>query len=172
MPASTRTPLLVSVLALALAVAGRSAAAEDGRDPEVERPGPQVELHVSSLFANSVSEGSFGVRAAFHLRRRFALEGSLSRVADSRVDLWLLDLSAKYYLKRQGRARVYLAAGPGLFLSDDLDADEPSLHLGFGAEFGLGRKLYFRPELRGRFLAEDVDANFGDLALGFGWRFN
>ncbi len=155
----------------AVAISGVPARAqEDDWAPEVELPKPQVELFLSSLFANSVSEGSFGVRGSFHLRKRFALEGSLGRIADSRVDLWLLDVSAKYYVKPEGRARVYFAGGPGLFLSDELDANEPTLNLGFGAEFG-GRGFYFRPELRGRFLAEDVDANFGDLALGFGRRF-
>lgn len=162
--------LALAVLLLA-AISSRAAEAGEGDwAPEIELPGPQVELFLSSLFANSVSEGSLGVRGAFFLGKRFALEGSVARIADSRVDLWLLDVSAKYYVKPEGRTRIYFAGGPGLFLSDELDANEPTLHLGFGAEFG-GRKFYFRPELRGRFLAEDVDANFGDLALGFGWRF-
>ena len=172
MSRSNRTPILVAVLALALAIPGTPARAdEDEWAPPTDRPGPQFELFLSSLFASSLSEGSFGLRGAFHLSKRFALEGSLSRIADSRVDLWILDVSAKYYVKHRGRARVYFAGGPGLFLSDDLDADELILHLGLGAEFGFGRKFYLRPELRGRFLAEEVDANFGDLALGFGWRF-
>ncbi len=163
---------LIATVILVFAFPGTAARAqEDDWAPQVELPGPQVELFLSALFANSVSEGSFGVRGTFHLRKRFALEGSLSRIADSRVDLWLIDLSAKYYVKDQGRARVYLTGGPGLFLSDELDVNEPLLHLGFGAEFGFGRSFYLRPELRGRFLAEDVDANFGDLTLGFGWRF-
>ncbi len=166
-----RSPRLAFFLLLAVVISDSPVRAEEDHwAPEVELPGPQSEIFLSSLFANSISEGSFGVRGSFHLRRRFALEGSLGRIADSRVDLWLLDVSAKYYVKAEGGARIYLTGGPGLFLSDELDASEPILHLGFGAEFGKG-KFYFRPELRGRFLAEDVDANFGDLALGFGWRF-
>ncbi len=172
MPVSNRASIAVAVLALALVIPGAVVRAEeDDWAPEVELPGPQVELFLSSLFANNVSEGSFGLRGAFHLGKRFALEGSLGRIADDRVDLWLLDVSAKVYVKPQGRARIYFTAGPGLFFSDELDADEPLLHLGFGAEFSFGRNFYLRPELRGRFFAEDVDANFGDLALGFGWRF-
>ncbi len=167
-----RRCILVSLMALILTFPGFFArAADDGWAPPSDRPGPQVEIFFSSLFANSVSEGSFGLRGSFHLRKRFALEGSLSRIADSRVNIWIADMSAKYYLDHRGRARVYLVGGPVLFFSDDLDAGEFMLHLGLGAEFALGSKFYLRPELRGRWLAENVDANFGDLALGFGWRF-
>ncbi len=168
MTSPTIKPLaLVSLLVLGLP--GVARADEDDWAREQERPGPQAEAFLSVLFANSVSEGSFGARGSIFWHPRFALEGSLTRISDDRVDLWLVDVSAKYYLKPQGRTRIYLAGGPGVFLSDDLDADEPTVHAAFGAEFG--RKFYFRPELRYRFFAEDADANFGDLAVGFGWRF-
>ncbi len=137
-----------------------------------EKPEPQVELFLSSLFANSASEGSFGLRGAFPLGRRFALEGSLARLAVNEVDLWLVDVSAKYYLTDRKRTDAYVVAGPGLFTSDELGADEPMLHLGFGAEIQLGRRFYVRPELRGRWFADDVEAvNILDLSAGFGWRF-
>jgi hypothetical protein len=164
--------MLASLLTLVLAAAGVARAGEDDWAREKERPGPQAELFLSALFASGVTEGSFGLRGSTFLRPRFALEGSLSRFTDDDVNIWLLDVSAKVYLKNRGRARVFLMAGPGLlaFHSDDEDASDPTLHLGFGAEFGRG-KFYFRPEVRYRFLAEGVDANFGDLAFGFGWRF-
>ncbi len=172
MPKSNRTPVLVSLLALALLIPGTVARAEEDEwVPPTERPGPQLELFFSALFANSVSEGSFGLRGSFHLGKRFALEGSLSRLADSRVDIFMADLSAKFYLKPRGRTRVYLAGGPGAIFSNDFVAGGLMLHLGFGAEFSLGRKFYIRPELRGKWFAEEVDTSFGDLALGFGWRF-
>ncbi|MEE8526581.1 MAG: outer membrane beta-barrel protein [Thermoanaerobaculia bacterium] len=131
---------------------------------------PRVELFVSSLFATSATEGSFGLRGSLRVRNRFHVEASVSRL-NGRVDLFLIDFSAKYYL-RDRRTDLYLVAGPGLFYSSDLDADELMLHFGFGAEFTLGRRLYLRPEIRGRWLAEDLDAGtIGDLAVGLGWRF-
>ncbi len=167
---STRDTFRPLLLILILATSAETAAADDWNLPS-EIPGPQVEVYLSSLFANSVSEGSFGLRGSRFLTRRWALEGSAARIGDSNVDLWLVDASAKYYLRFRERTRLYLVGGPGLFYSSDLDADELFLHAGFGAEFALGKRLYLRPELRGRFLAEDFDANFGELSLGLGWRF-
>ncbi len=140
--------------------------AEDFR---IERQ-PRAEIFLSSLFADSADEGSFGLRGALRLRNRFHLESSISRL-DGGIDLFLVDLSAKYYI-RDGRTDLYLVAGPGIIYSSDLDADDLMLHFGFGAEFSLGRHLYLRPEIRGRWLAEDLDATtIGDLSLGLGWRF-
>ena len=89
-----RTPIVVAVLSLALATWGPVARADDWATAG-DRPGPQFEIYLSSLFASSVSEGSFGLRGAFFLGKRFALEGSLSRIADSRVNVLLADVSAK-----------------------------------------------------------------------------
>lgn len=156
---------LLALSFLLTALVASPAAADDAG-------GGQVEVFLSSVFANSVTEGSFGLRGALQLGRRFHLEGSLSRLDDDRVELFLVDLSAKYYLRDKERTDVYLLAGPGLLYSSDLDADELMVHAGVGAEFSLGRRFYLRPELRGRWLVEDFDAvNIGDLSLGFGWRF-
>lgn len=140
-------------------------------DFKLERQ-PRAELFLSSLVAaGGVTDGSFGIRAAFRVRNRFHFEGSISRLHDDRVDLFLIDASAKYYLRDQ-RTDLYLVAGPGLFYSSDLEARELMLHFGFGAEFSLGRRLYLRPEIRGRWFARDLGAHTtGDLALGLGWRF-
>lgn len=133
---------------------------------------PRLELFVSSLFANSASEGSFGLRGAVHARGRFHFEGSLSRLDDNRVDLWMVDLSAKYYLRERERTAFYLVAGPGLFYSSDLDAEELMVHLGVGLEVAFGPHFYLRPELRGRWFTDHLgDSTVTDLSLGFGWRF-
>lgn len=164
--------LAAATLALAAAAAAAGAQTDPLWEPREYDPEPRFELFLSSLFANSASEGSFGLRGSRHFKRRFALEGSLSRISDDRVDLWIADVSAKYYVRDRGKTGVYFVGGPGLFYSDDADADEVMVHLGFGAEFDIGKRLYFRPELRGRWFVENVDAvNILDLALGFGWRF-
>ena len=164
---------VLSLATLALAAAAAAGAQTDAPwKPRAYDPEPRVELFLSSLFANSTSDGSFGLRGSRHLKRRFALEGSLSRIADDRIDLWLADVSAKYYLRDREESGVYVLAGPGIFYSADADADEVMVHLGLGAEFDVGRRFYLRPELRGRWFLENVDAvNILDLALGFGWRF-
>ncbi len=164
-----RSALIFATLALAAATAGAQTAApwkpgDDDRDW-------QLELFVSSLFANSASEGSFGLRGSRRLKRRFALEGALARISDDRIDLWIADVSAKYYARDGGRTDLYFVGGPGLFYSDEAGADELMVNLGFGAEVG-GRRFYFRPELRGRWFVENLDEiNVFDLSLGFGWRF-
>ena len=167
---STRETFRGLAFLLTLTTLAAPASADDWNLPS-EIPGPQVEVYLSSLFANSASEGSFGLRGSRFLTRRWAVEGSVARVDDRDVDLWLLDASAKYYLRFRERTRLYLVGGPGLFYSSDLGAEELFLHTGFGSELNFGRKLYLRPELRWRFLAEDFDANFGELSLGLGWRF-
>jgi len=165
-----RSALIFATLALAAATAG--AQTEPPWKPGDDDREWQLELFLSSLFANSTSEGSFGLRGSRHLKRRFALEGALARISDDRIDLWLVDLSAKYYLRDRGRTGVYVVGGPGLFYSDEAGADEVMVHLGFGAEVGLGRRFYIRPELRGRWFVENVDSvNIADLSLGFGWKF-
>lgn len=162
----SRHPTLVTAILLIGALVPVSPLAADDNEQR------QVELFLSSVFANNITEGSFGLRGALQLRQRFHLEGSLSRLDDDRIDLFLVDLSAKYYLKDRGRTEVYLVAGPGLFYSSDLDADELMVHAGVGAEFSIGHRFYLRPELRGRWFVEQLDAvNIGDLSLGFGWRF-
>jgi len=169
--------LSIFVLSVVLPTVTSPVAAQGAKDAPADKEWsnptqePRLEFFLSSIFANSTSEGSFGVRGALPLRGRFHLEGSVSRVDVSDVDLWLVDLSAKYYLRDRERTDVYLVAGHGLFYSSDLDAEEATLHLGIGVEIALGRRFYIRPELRGRWFTQRLgDSNLGDLSVGFGWR--
>lgn len=175
--------LKIFVLVFALAALGISAAsAEDAsRFPRAERP--QFEVFVSALHTDIVgsvvtgerSGTGLGLRGSFHLGGRFALEGSVSKLENSFTfgDVWLADLSAKYYVKNRGRTAVYLVGGPGTMISSDFDAGETLLHLGLGLEILVGDHLFVRPEVRGRWFTDYLrsDATLGDLALGFGWRF-
>lgn len=168
-----RTSSLLLACAILLACASPSTAQDGsaGKDWYNPTQEPRLEIFLSSVFANSTSEGSFGIRGALPLKNRWHFEGSLSRIHDRNVDLWLVDLSAKYYLRDRDRTDIYLVAGPGVFYSSDLDANETTLHLGVGAEIALGQRFYIRPELRGRWFTDRLgDSNFGDLSVGFGWR--
>ena len=161
-----------TLLTLTLLLAGPSAA-DDISSPDDfrQKRQHQVEIFVSSIFANSATDGSFGLRGAFQLKKRFHLEAGLSRIND-RADFLLADISAKYYLRDRERTDVFVLAGPGILYSSDLGSEEVMVHAGVGAEFSVGQRFYLRPELRGRWFVEDVDAvSIGDLSLGFGWRF-
>lgn len=161
-----------------LTAPGHAHAQEPTTDP-VEEPfpgafddpkNPRVEVFLSSLFASSATEGSFGVRGSWHLKRRFALEGSLSRLAVG-IDIFLADFSTKYYLRDRGRTDVYAVGGLGAIWADDFVNTETTLHLGIGLEVDLTKRLYFRPEIRSRWFARAIDGTvIGDLSLGLGWR--
>lgn len=117
---------------------------------------------------------AYGLRGGFRFTNVFALEGSLSRLNED-VEIWFGDLSLKAYFVHSDRFEVYGLAGPGYFrVSDDGEGvDDTTVHLGLGAEIGLGERTYLRPEVRGRWLADELRANDGlvDYSLGFGWRF-
>ena len=133
-----------------------------------------VEIFASSLSEDGVSEESLGLRGSYFISERFAIEGNLSRFdINPDLEIWLLDVSAKFYLRPQSRAPLYFVGGPGkTFQSvDDLDDGPLNLHVGFGTEVSLSNKLYFRPELRARWVEDDFDTLGGDLSLGFGWTF-
>ncbi len=168
-----RPPVFFCAAAFAtlLTAASSTATGETGSDGFAREPQRQIEIFLSSIFADSATEGSFGLRGAFRLKNRWHLEGGLSRL-NGRIDIFLVDLTAKYYLRDGERTDVFLLAGPGLFYSSDLDAEELMLHAGIGAEFSIRRQFYLRPELRGRWFTDNIDdLNIGDLSLGFGWRF-
>ncbi len=134
---------------------------------------PQFEIFVST-FASDVdlfggkSTGNAGLRGSYPLTKRFAVEGSVMKLGNY-DDLWMTDVSAKYYLKNSGRTGVYVAGGPGLIFGSG--ASEATAHLGLGLEIQATRHIYVRPEVRGVALMDNLDANDVDFSLGLGWRF-
>jgi len=143
-------------------------------EPGRARPGSsggetwQIELFVSTLTARSVTEGGFGLRSAYRRSPRLAFEGSLSRAEE----IWLPDLSVKLSLRPNRRNDVYLVGGPGLLAINDFDDTVWMFHAGLGAQISLGKKLYLRPEVRGRWFVDGPDAvTVADVSVGLGWRF-
>lgn len=98
------------------------------------------------------------------------MEGALSRLSDA--DVWFGDVSAKAYLVHSQPFEIYALAGPGLVRLSGME-DKATVHFGIGAEIGVGRRGYLRPEVRGRWLADELRSDDGivDYSLGFGWRF-
>ena len=160
------------MVALVLAAFGLSAAHAQA-EPTIKgrvriNDGPQLELFVSRFIEDGDETGNVGLRGSYPLTKRFAVEASVTRFVDF-DDLWMTDVSAKYYLKNSGRTGVYVAGGPGLIFGSG--ASEVTAHLGLGLEIQAGRHMYVRPEVRGRALVEDLAANDVDVSLGLGWRF-
>lgn len=114
---------------------------------------------------------AYGLRGGYRFSNVWALEGSLARLNED-VDVWFGDLSAKAYAFQSDRFGIYALGGPGLYKVEEED-EELTLHLGIGAEIGLGQRAYLRPEVRGRWLADELKADEGlvDYSLGIGWRF-
>jgi outer membrane protein with beta-barrel domain len=114
---------------------------------------------------------AYGLRGGYRLNNSWTLEGSVARL-DEDVDVWFGDVSAKVYAFQSDRFRLYALGGPGVYKVEDLD-EKLTLHVGIGAEIGLGQRAYLRPEVRGRWLAEELRADDGlvDYSLGIGWRF-
>ncbi len=160
---------LIPFAVLALLCAAASAARAAGKPPR--DAAPQVELFASTLFLDDVSEGALGLRGGIALSTRWMLEGAFYRLTDD-DEIFLTDVSAKYYLRNKGRTGVYLLAGPELLWGGDVHREVYLMHAGFGAEFDLGRRLVLRPEYGARWLLEDIAAEtFHELSLGIGWRF-
>lgn len=162
LPWNRALPLALSAV-LALPLAPAPAAAQE-EDPV------SLELFGSYLRQQSAKEEAIGLRAGYRFTSRWALETSLSRLAVSDANLWLADLSAKAYLTPGGRAELFALAGAGGFRV--VGNDEPTVHVGLGAEVDLGEHSYLRPEVRARWLADafDVDPVY-DYSLGIGFRF-
>ena len=68
---------------------------------------------------------------------------------------------------RAGRAGIFRARSFGETFNQN------TVHLGLGAEIGLGARAYLRPEVRGRWATDEItwDARLTEYTLGFGWRF-
>lgn len=175
-PYAHRFHLSVITAAVSMAaVAALDVSAQGGRSTSAEEaPKASVELFASLFFDEDITEDNLGLRSSYFLSDRFALEGSLSRFDVGRdLELFILDFSAKYYLRPRSRSPLYFVAGPGKTFEDvgDLGDGPLFLHVGFGAEVSLGRRLYLRPELRLRWIEDDFERSGGDLSLGFGWSF-
>jgi len=114
---------------------------------------------------------AYGLRGGYRFGGVWALEGSLSRLNED-AELWFGDLSAKAYLVHSNRFEIYALGGPGVYKIEDV-GEKATVHLGIGAEIGLGERAYLRPEVRGHWLADElrVDDGLVDYSLGIGWRF-
>jgi hypothetical protein len=129
------------------------------------------ELFGSYLRRDSADDSGLGLRAGYRFTDRWAVEGTALRVNDSHDNIWLGDLSAKFYLKTGGRTELFALAGPGS-LRFPGGPSETTVHAGLGAEIALGGRTYLRPEARARWIDEDFDIDpVLDYSLGFGWRF-
>jgi hypothetical protein len=156
-----------TALLLPLAVASSASAQDVERGPAFELFGARVEPADSDADFHTES---YGVRGGFRFGNVWALEGALSRLNEDE-DVWFGDLSAKAYAIHSDRFEIYALAGPGVYKVPD--REWVTVHLGIGAEIGLGQRAYLRPEIRGRWLADELKADDGllDYSLGFGWRF-
>ncbi len=171
----TKTLLITAALAV-LGLTAAHAQSDSGIRGNLIPEGPQFEIFVSS-FASDIPthnllesrfETEAGVRGGYNFNNRFAVEGSLSKSGN--YDVWLTDVSAKYYIKNRGRVVAYALGGPGLIWGSDVPSDQMTVHLGLGLEIAAGRHLYVRPEVRGVALAKDLGANDALFSLGLGWR--
>ena len=153
---------------LSLAAASSAMAQDVETGPTFELFGARVEPTDSDADFHTEA---YGIRGGYRFSSRWALEGALARL-DEDVDVWFADLSAKAYAFQSDRFAVYALGGPGVYKVEDID-EKVTLHLGIGAEIGLGQRAYLRPEVRGRWLADELKSDEGlvDYSLGIGWRF-
>jgi len=159
--------LLLAALALALPVSP-AAAQEQERGFSLDLFGASIRASGS----NDANSRSLGLRGGYRFSRTWALEGSLSRL-DEDAQVWFGDLSAKAYFIHVSHFELYALGGPGRSgVSDGDGTDRATLHVGLGAEIGLGDRAYLRPEARRRWDAGQGD--FGgvhEYSLGIGWKF-
>lgn len=132
----------------------------------------QLELVASLIFDDDLEEDDFGLRGAYRASDRWSFETRLTQAGGDSLDLWLVDVSARWHFDRRGRSRWYLSAGPGIVVEDFDDVFDPFwlFHVGIGTEIELTPKLFLRPELLAR-ANENFESLAGDLSLGIGWRF-
>ena len=117
---------------------------------------------------------TFGIRGSYRFTDVWAVEGAFAKV-DVGGQVWFGDVSAKAYLVDTSRFEIYALGGPGRFRSRFFGDtfNQNTVHLGLGAEIGLGARAYLRPEVRGRWATDEItwDARLTEYTLGFGWRF-
>jgi opacity protein-like surface antigen len=116
----------------------------------------------------------FGARGSYRFSEVWALEATYSK-ADVDGQVWFGDVSAKAYLVDTSHFEIYALGGPGIFRAKAFGDtfNQNTVHLGLGAEIGLGARAYLRPEVRGRWATDEItwDARLTEYTLGFGWRF-
>lgn len=163
-----RLSITFATALLSLAAASPALAQDVETGPTFELFGARVEPINNDI---DFSTESYGVRGGYRFSNRWALEAAVSRL-DEDVDIWIGDLSAKAYAFQSDRFGIYALGGPGVYKVEDI-VEELTLHLGIGAEIGLGQRAYLRPEVRGNWLAEELKADEGlvEYSLGIGWRF-
>ena len=156
----------MALLSLTAASAALAQDAETG--PTFELFGARIEPTDSDADFHTEA---YGIRGGYRFSNVWALEGTLARL-DEDVDVEFGELSAKAYFVHANRFEMYALGGAGVYKVED-DYEKATLHLGIGAEIGLGQRLYLRPEARGRWLADELKADEGlvDYSLGIGWRF-
>jgi hypothetical protein len=162
-----RLSMTLATALLSLAVNSAASAQDVKTGPAFELFGARVEPADSDADFHTES---YGVRGGFRFSNVWALEGALSRLSEDAA-VGFADLSAKAYVIDTDRFEIYALAGPGLYKVPG--REWVTVHLGIGAEIGLGQRAYLRPEVRGRWLADELRADDGllDYSLGFGWRF-
>ena len=163
-----RLSITFAAALLSLAVASPASAQTVETGPVFDLFGARVEPTESD---SGFHTESYGLRGGYRFSNVWALEGTLARLNED-VDVGFADLSAKAYAFQSDRFGVYALGGPGLYKVEGID-EKVTLHLGIGAEIGLGERAYLRPEVRGRWLADELRADNGllDYSLGIGWRF-
>jgi opacity protein-like surface antigen len=155
--------------ACALLMLSSSAAAQ------TEDPGPAFDIFGGYL-GNSGSghPRTFGIRGSYRFTDVWAVEGAFAKV-DVGGQVWFGDVSAKAYLVDTSRFEIYALGGPGRFRSRFFGDtfNQNTVHLGLGAEIGLGARAYLRPEIRERWATNEItwDARLTEYTLGIGWRF-
>jgi hypothetical protein len=168
----TRRILRLSItfaVALLSLVAVSSAWAQDAETgPTFELFGGRVEPTDSDADFHTES---YGLRGGYRFNNVWALEGTMARLNED-VDIGFVDLSAKAYFIDTNRFEIYVLGGAGVY-NVEADYEKATLHVGIGAEIGLGQRVYLRPEVRGRWLADELKADEGlaEYSLGLGWRF-
>ncbi|MCP4663391.1 MAG: porin family protein [bacterium] len=133
-------------------------------------------------YASRSGEYSMGLRAAYSVSDRWAIEGGLSRTDDNDWgghSLYFVDFSARRSLRRTDRLDFFMLGGPGFFRlefdsapGNDLPSESSvAFHLGLGLEFDFSEHFYLRPDVRQRWLDEknlgDAFRFEGSLAVGF-----
>ena len=159
-------PFATALLSFAVASSAWAQHGETG--PSFELFGARIEPTDSDADFHSES---YGLRGGYRFSNTWALEGTAARLNED-VDIWLGDLSAKAYLIDSSYFEIYALGGAGVYKVED-DYEKATLHLGIGAEIGLGQRAYLRPEVRGRWIADELKADEGlaEYSLGIGWRF-
>ncbi len=147
-----------------------------------EEEGFSLELFVGFDSFNSAFDNrddiTYGLRAGHFVSPRWGFEAAISEV-DSEADIFFLDLSARFSLLHNGRHRLFLLGGAGVFrfefdeLSRGFTTEDLTLHVGLVYTYDLSERFYLRPQFLNRWINTDFgfDEFQEELSLGIGLRF-